>query len=207
MSFDRLALTGRTALVIGGSTGIGLETVRLLAARGARVLATGRDTARLDQAAGAVPGVLTLRSDAGSPEDADTLRATVADRFGALDILVVNAGVTPFAPLGGWNAAGFDALMAINLRGPFLQLQALRPLMKHGGAVVLVSSIAARRGGEAVAAYGSSKAALSLLGRSLVEAFADAGVRLNTVSPGPIDTPAWDKSTPPQETAFQAEAA
>ena len=199
MSYEVFSLTDKTALVTGGSTGIGLETARLLSERGARVLITGRDRGRLDQAASDIPGLLTLQSDAGSEEDADALRAEVEERFGKLDIFVVNAGITPFQPMGDWNANKFDELMAINVRGPFLQLQALRPMMRDGGAVVLVSSIVARRAGEAVAAYGSSKGAVTLLGTALVKTFADYGVRVNTVSPGPIDTPAWTKTGLPED--------
>ena len=199
MSYERFSFVDRTALVTGGSTGIGLETARLLAERGARVLVTGRDQGRLDRAAAEIPGLVTLRSDAGSPEDAGRLREAVEDRFGTLDVLVVNAGITPFQSMGDWDAAKFDELMAINVRGPFLQLQALRSLMNDGGAVVLVSSIVARRAGEAVAAYGSSKGAVTLLGTALVKTFADRGVRVNTVSPGPIDTPAWTKTGLPED--------
>lgn len=199
MSSDSFALTDRTALVTGGSTGIGLETARLLTARGARVLVTGRNPDRLARAAAEVPGLLTLQSDAGSTADAGALRAEVEARFGRLDIFVVNAGITPFQPMGDWDAGKFDELMAINVRGPFLQLQALRPLMNEGGAVVLVSSIVARRAGEAVAAYGSSKGAVTLLGTALVKTFAERGVRVNTVSPGPIDTPAWTKTGLPED--------
>lgn len=190
---------GRTAVITGGSTGIGLETARLLTERSARVLVTGRDQGRLDAAADAVPGLLTLQSDAGEPGEAGSLREAIEDRLGRLDLLVLNAGITPFQPLGPWGPEQFDDLMAINVRAPFLQMQALRDLMEAGGAVVLISTIVARRGGEAVAAYGASKAAVTLIGTALVRAFAERGVRLNTVSPGPIDTAAWTKTGLPDE--------
>ncbi len=199
MSFDLFSFAGRTALVTGGSTGIEFETARLLTERGARVLITGRDQERLDRAADSIPGLQILQSDVGSETDADTLRAEVERQFGTLDIFVVNAGITPFQPMGDWDAGKFDELMAINVRGPFMQLQALRPLMNDGGAVVLVSSIVARKAGEAVAAYGSSKGAVTLLGKALVKTFAERGVRVNTVSPGPIDTPAWTKTGLPED--------
>ena len=144
MTFDTLSLAGRAALVTGGSTGIGLETARLLTARGADVLVTGRDEGRLAAAAVAVPGLRTLGSDAGSRDDARRLHDAVAERFGHLYILVLNAGITPFQPIGDWSAEKFDELLAINVRGPFMQAQALLPLMRKSGAVVLVSSIVAR---------------------------------------------------------------
>ncbi len=194
MSYQKLELSGRTALVTGGSTGIGLETARLLVARGARVLITGRDKGKLDSAVNEIPGLMAAQSDAASATDINQLAQSVSKDFGTLDIFIVNAGITPFQPLGTWDREKFDELMATNVRGPFLQLQALKGLMKQGGAVVLVSSIVAKKAGEAVAAYGSSKGAVTLLGRALVKTFADIGVRLNTVSPGPIDTPAWTKT-------------
>lgn len=194
MTYQSLSVDGRTALVTGGSTGIGLETARLLSGRGARVLITGRDRKRLDQAVAELPGVTALKSDAASIEDIAKLRDEIAERFGSLDIFVVNAGITPFQPMGDWDAGKFDELMAINVRGPFLQLQALKPLMNDGGAVILISSIVARKAGDAVAAYGSSKGAITLFGKALVKTFAEVGVRVNTVSPGPIDTPAWTKT-------------
>ena len=198
MTFDTLSLADKSALVTGGSTGIGLETARLLTARGADVLITGRDEGRLGAAAEAVPGLRTLRSDAGSKDDAQRLHDAVAGQFGYLDVLVLNAGITPFQPIGDWSAEKFDELIAINVRGPFMQAQALLPLMRENGSVVLVSSIVARQAGPAVAAYGSSKAALTLLGKGLVKTFAERGVRVNTVSPGPIDTPAWTKTGLPE---------
>ncbi len=146
-----------------------------------------------------MPGLQILQSDAGSEGDANRLRAEVEGRFGTLDIFVVNAGISPFQSMGEWAAGKFDQLMAINVRGPFLQLQALKPLMNEGGAVVLVSSIVARKAGEAVAAYGSNKGAVTLLGTALVKTFADGGVRVNTVSPGPIDIPARTKTGLPDD--------
>lgn len=100
MSYDLLSLEGRIALVTGGSTGIGYETARLLTSRGAKVLITGRNQARLDRAAEAIPGLLTLRSDAGSSSDIETLSSEIEKAFGRLDIFVVNAGITPFQPMG-----------------------------------------------------------------------------------------------------------
>ncbi|MEM7671594.1 MAG: SDR family oxidoreductase [Pseudomonadota bacterium] len=192
-------LSGKTALVTGGSTGIGLATAELLAVRGADALITGRDQRRLDEAADKVEGLHTLRSDAGDPADPDRLVRAVEERFGKLDIFVANAGITPFQPIGSWDADRFDELFAINVRGPFLQMQALKSLMRSSGAIVLISSIVATRAGGATAAYGSTKASISLLGKALVAEFAQLGVRVNTVSPGPIDTPAWDKTGLPDE--------
>ncbi|MBW4706361.1 SDR family oxidoreductase [Roseobacter sp. YSTF-M11] len=199
MSFDALSLEGKTAVLTGGSSGIGLETARLMVSRGARVLITGRDQNKLDEVGNRIPGLLTLQSDAGSSEDCKNLAAEAKSLFGSLDIFVANAGVTPFQPLGNWDASKFDELMAINVRGPFMQLQELRPLMNSGGSIILISSIVARKAGEAVAAYGASKSAVTLMSAAMVKPFAERGVRVNTVSPGPIDTPAWSKTGLPDD--------
>ena len=190
-SFD---LSGKTALVTGGTTGIGLATARLLAQRGAAVTVTGRDEAHLRKAEGR--DLRTLRSDAADP----AAIAALPDEFpNGLDILVLNAGVTPFKPLDAWQADAFSDLYYINVRGPYLTVQALKGRLREGGAVVAVSSIARSHASGPVGAYGATKAALSLLTRSLVRELAAIGVRANAVSPGPIDTPAWDKTTLPDE--------
>ena len=146
-----------------------------------------------------MPGLLTPRSDAGSASDAEALLSAVSVRFGTLDVSVVDAGVTLLQAMRDWDAGEFDELTASDARGPFLQLRALRPQMDEGDAVVLVFSIVARRAGEVVAAYGSSKGAVTLLGTALVETFAERGVRVNAVSPGPIDTPAWAETSLPED--------
>ncbi|QPH55207.1 SDR family NAD(P)-dependent oxidoreductase [Pontivivens ytuae] len=192
-------LTGKTALITGGSTGIGLATARLLTARGARVLVTGRNQGRLDAAMEAVPGLEAVASDAADPGDIATLAGDVKARFGGLDILVLNAGITPFTPLEEWEAGAFTDLYDINVRGPWLGVQALRPLLREGGSVVLISSVVATRASGPTTAYGSTKAALAALGRGLVRELGAQGVRINTVSPGMIDTPAWDKTGLPDD--------
>ncbi|MEL7495442.1 MAG: glucose 1-dehydrogenase [Cyanobacteria bacterium J06554_11] len=199
MTTQSYDLTGKTALVTGGSTGIGLATAKLLAERGARVLITGRNATRLAEAAKSIPGLEALVSDAGDPEQINALAKEIVDRFGGLDILVLNAGITPFAPLGSWKSEQFSQLYDVNVRGPYLTVQALRPHLKAAGSIILVSSAAASTASGPVTPYGATKAALSALGRGLVRELAQSGVRVNTVSPGPIDTPAWDKTGLPDE--------
>ena len=199
MSFQNLDLTNKTALVTGGSTGIGLATARLLASRGARVLITGRDQAKLDAASNEIAGLETLSNDAGDPAATGVLRDWVKATAGGLDIVVLNAGITPFAPLGAWNAEQIDQVMGINVRGPWLTLQALDGVLNDDASIVNLGSIAGHRGSAATGVYGATKAALSLMTKALVPSFADRRIRVNTISPGPIDTPAWDKTGLPQE--------
>lgn len=206
MTTERIDLTGRTALVTGGSTGIGLETVRLLASRGARVIATGRDQGRLDDAAALIPGLETLASDAGSAEDIATLADWVGQHTDGLDVLVLNAGITPFAPLGAWDANKVDGVFAVNVRGPWLTVQALALHLNAGASIVNIGSIAGARGAPATGVYGATKAALALMTKALVPTLSDRQIRVNTVSPGPIETPAWGKTGLPDDVIAQVKA-
>ncbi len=206
MTTERIDVTGRTALVTGGSTGIGLETARLLAARGARVIVTGRDQSRLDDAAALIPGLETLASDAGSVADISTLAGWISQHTDGLDIVVLNAGITPFAPLGNWTADKVDEVFGINVRGPWLLVQELAPHLNEGASVINIGSIAGARGGPATGVYGATKAALALMTKALVPTLADRQIRVNTVSPGPIETPAWGKTGLPDEVIAQVKA-
>ncbi|MEM7684299.1 MAG: SDR family oxidoreductase [Pseudomonadota bacterium] len=203
MTFQNLDLSGKTALITGGSTGIGLETARLLKSRGAEVLITGRNSDRLADAAAAVPGLKTRVSDAGSPEDIEALAAWIGAETAGLDILVLNAGVTPFAPLGAWDADKIDDVFGINVRGPWLTVQALTTALNEDASIINIGSIAGDRGSPATGVYGATKAALSLMTKALVPTLSDRRIRVNTVSPGPVETPAWSKTGLPDEVIAQ----
>lgn len=199
MSFGTLDLTGKTALITGGSTGIGLETARLLAARGAQVLITARNQDRLAEAAAQIPGLKTLANDAGDVDAIPVLADWVARETKGIDILVLNAGITPFGPLGTWDADKVDQVFGINVRGPWLTVQALTEHLNEGASIVNIGSIAGARGGAATGVYGATKAALALMTKALVPTLADRRIRVNTVSPGPVETPAWGKTGLPDE--------
>ena len=194
-----LDFKGKTALVTGGSSGIGLATARLLAARGAQVVITGRDTARLNEAATA-NGLIALRSDAASMADIEALSGALADlQIKQIDVLVLNAWIVPFTPLGSWTPQAFDEVFAVNTRGPWFMAQALSEHLSDGGSISMVSSFLAHRGGAATAVYAGTKAALTLMAKGLVPTLASRGIRVNTVSPGTIATPAWGKTGLPEE--------
>lgn len=199
MTLEKYDLTGKRALVTGGSTGIGLATAHLLSERGAQVLITGRNADRLREAAEVVPGLLTLVSDAGSEVDIQELPNHVDALLGGLDILVLNAGVTPFKPLGAWNAEAFTQLYDINVRGPYLTIQALKDRFSSGGSVIFTSSAGKTAASGPITPYGATKAALSAINHGLVRELGAIGVRANAVSPGPIDTPAWEKTGLPDD--------
>lgn len=193
MSFDRLDLAGKSALVTGGSEGIGLATASLMATRGARLLITGRNPQRLATALQEIPGAEGRISDTSVSSDIEALSAWVADTTERLDILVLNAGTTPWKPLGAWDQESFDALFATNVRGPWLTVKALSERLNKGASIVLIGSIAGLHGTVVTTAYGSSKAALSRMAQGLVPTLADRQIRVNIVCPGPIETAAWSK--------------
>jgi NAD(P)-dependent dehydrogenase (short-subunit alcohol dehydrogenase family) len=190
---------GRRYLVTGGSSGIGRAAVELLHGAGARVLATGTSAARLAALGAAWPGVSVLANDAGDPDAAPALAAAVQETLGGLDGAFLNAGMGRFEPLEALSAEGIDAHFAVNVRGPMLQARALAPLLADGGALVLNTSVARNSGLPGAAAYASTKGALRTLVRVLAAELAPRGIRVNAVSPGPIETDFLARSGMPAE--------
>lgn len=183
-------LQGRTALVTGATSGIGAAVARKLAGQGASVVLHGRDEARGEALVEelAAEGA-TARFLAADLSDArDTLR--LAAGAGRVDILVSNAGLYEFAPTAATDATSFDRHIAVNTRAPFLLVGALAPGMadRGEGSIVLVGSSAARLPAPIGAAYGASKAGAEILTRYWATEYGPAGVRVNTVSPGPVRT-------------------
>ena len=159
----------KRAVIIGGTSGMGLATAKMLIDGGARVLVTGRSQSGLDSARKELgDGAIVVSSDARSLTDIDALAARVKAEFGAFDLLFVNAGLGLFAPLENTTEAMYDEMFNLNAKGPFFAVQKLAPLIPPGGAVVLTTSIANVKGMPAIAAYGAAKAAL----RSFARVFA-----------------------------------
>lgn len=199
-------LANKTALITGGTTGIGLATALAFHAAGARVLVTGANADTLAAARRELPeAIAVLRADARSLADATALAKEVADRFGALDIAFLNAGVARFAPLEGFDEAFYDDQMDVNVKGVLFTLQKISPLLRHGASVVLNTSVVAHKGVANASVYSATKGALSAMVRALAVELAPRGVRVNAVSPGPITTPIYGKLGFPQPAleAFQ----
>ena len=189
-----MMLKGKTALITGGSSGIGLATAELFLAEGARVMITGRDPDQLDRAAAALgAGVVTARIDHASAADARRLREEIGRAFGRLDILFANAGVAFATPIEGTEEARYDALMDTNVKGVFLTVQAAAPLMSTGGSIILNTSWLADVGTAGLSVLSASKAAVRSFARTWSAEFLARGIRVNAVSPGAINTPIYGK--------------
>lgn len=192
---------GKNVVITGGTSGIGLATAKLLSDGGARVLVTGRTPASL-QAARAVlgPSAIVERSDAISGIEA--LVERVATELGSVDLLVLNAGGTLMSTLQDTTESAFDEIFALNAKAPFFTLQKFLPLMPSGGAVVLTTSVSNVKGIAGTSVYSATKAALRSMTRTFAPELIGNGIRVNAVSPGPVDTGILERSVP-AETARQ----
>jgi NAD(P)-dependent dehydrogenase (short-subunit alcohol dehydrogenase family) len=181
---------GKTALVTGGNSGIGLATALAFAREGARVVITGRDPSTLEQARAQLgAGALAMRSDAGRVADASGLAETLGRQGIRLDAVFINAGVVRLGPLDAVEERIWDETFDTNVKGPYFLLKALAPLLNSGAAVVLNGSINAHIGMPSSSVYSASKAALISLARTLSAELLPRGVRVNVISPGPVQTP------------------
>lgn len=183
-------LSGKIALVTGGTTGIGLATAKELVAQGARVFITGRRQKELDEAVAAVGDNVTgIRADASVLADLDVVYAQIAKSAGRLDILFANAGGGDMLPLGAITEEHFDRIFATNVRGVLFTVQKALPLLVDGAAIVLTGSTVSIKGTASFSVYSASKAAVRNFARSWSLDLQGRGIRVNVVSPGPIHTP------------------
>ncbi|MFF8910279.1 SDR family oxidoreductase [Streptomyces olivaceoviridis] len=188
---------GKRVVITGGSSGLGLATAQLLVDEGARVLITGRDQDALDAARDRLGGnAIAVRSDAASLPDIEALADRVKTEFGTVDALFANAGVNGFAPFEATGEELFDHLLAVNAKGPYFTVQKLAPLLAEGSGVVLTTSVANVLGLPMLSAYAAGKAAVRSMTRSLARELLPRKIRVNAVSPGPIDSGILEKSMP-----------
>jgi len=193
-------LDGKAALITGGTSGIGLATARLFLEEGARVAITGQDEGRIAEAAEQLgDGVAAVRAEMSSLKDIEAMVEEARDRFGGLDVLFVNAGVTWAAPFGEVDEQAFDGQVAINLKGPFFTVQKAAPVLNEGASVILTTSNLGEMGMPGMSVYSASKAALRSLARTLAAELVGRGVRVNALAPGPTETPIYGKLGMPPE--------
>jgi NAD(P)-dependent dehydrogenase (short-subunit alcohol dehydrogenase family) len=183
-------LNGKIAVITGGSSGIGLATAKRFVEEGAYVFITGRRQPELDKAKAAIGrNVTTVRGDVANLADLDHLFATVRAEKERIDIVVASAGFVEHAPIDAATPEHFDKTFNINARGVFFAVQKALPLMKNGGSIVMISSGMHLKGFPAYGTYSATKAALRSFARTWAMELKDRGIRVNTLSPGAIDTP------------------
>ena len=194
----------KRAVIIGGTSGMGLATAKMLLDGGARVLVTGRSKAGVESAQKELgKGGVVVSSDARSLTEIDALASRVKAEFDTINLLFVNAGFGQFAPFENTTEAVYDEMFNLNAKGPFFAVQKFAPLITRGGAVVLTTSVANVKGMPGLAAYGAAKAALRSFARVLAAELLPRGIRVNAVTPGPIDTPILSKAFPSKDMVAQ----
>ncbi len=187
-----MTLHGKTALITGGTSGIGRSVAQRLAGEGAEVIITGRDEPRAKEVIAAIETAggkaRFIAADLGNFDDVKVLAEAARD----VDVLVNNAGVAPGGPTEQTTEEAFDLAFDVNVKATFFLTAAIAPRMaaKGGGAIINISTMAATIGMNGLAAYGASKAAVESLTKSWTAEYAAQGVRVNTVAPGPTRTPA-----------------
>jgi len=194
-------VTNKTFLITGGTTGIGLATAQLLSAEGAKVIVTGRNPETLASVKKVLNGVVVHPSDAGDLAAAQALGEEVKKYVDHLDGAFLNAGVGTFQPIEAATPKNYDDMFNVNVRGLYFQLQSLLPLLGNPSSVVFTSSIAGSTAFATASIYSATKAAIISLGRTLAVELAQRGVRVNVLSPGPIDTPIQKKTGLPPDQA------
>jgi len=193
-------LEGKTALITGGTTGIGRATAELFIQEGARVAITGQNAERVAEAAAALGhGTIGLRADVASATDMAEVARRLQAEFGKLDVVFANAGIAKPRPLSDVDEAHIDEQINVNVKGVIFTVQKLLPLLNKPASIVLTASTVAEQGTAGMSVYAATKAAVRSLARTLSAELSPQGVRVNVVSPGPIETPIFGKLGLPEE--------
>ncbi|MEU4597080.1 glucose 1-dehydrogenase [Nocardia sp. NPDC023988] len=192
MTHNRFRFDGKIALVTGGSSGMGLAAARRLIAEGGRVVVTSRDKGRLDAAVGELGDqAVGIAGDMADLDDLDAVMGTISERFGRLDVVFANAGIGSFQTIEQVSDDLFGQVIDSNFKGAFFTIQKALPLLVDHGSIVINASFGLHRGVPGAALYSASKAAVHNLTRTLAAELAPRRIRVNSVSPGYIDTPAF----------------
>lgn len=187
-------LQGKRTLITGGTSGIGLETAKQFLAEGARVIVTGVNPDSIEKAKAELgTEVLVLRADSANVAAQKELAQAVQAHYGQLDIAFLNAGVSVWAPIEAWTEEMFDRSFDINVKGPYFLIQALLPVFANPASVVLTTSVSAHVGSANSSVYAATKAAFLNMSKTLSSELLGRGIRVNAVSPGPVETPLFDK--------------
>ena len=187
-------LEGKVAVVTGGNSGIGLASAKRLLDEGARVAIAGRSQKTLDEAVKYLGnGTLAVQIDVAKLADLDKLYAAVSKKLGKIDILFVNAGVANFAPFADTSEQVYDTNFDINAKGAFFTIQKAIPFLNDGASIILNTSVAGQKGFGTAGSYAATKAALRSFARTAASELVGRNIRVNTVAPGPIETPIFGR--------------
>jgi len=200
--------TGKNVIITGGTTGIGLATAKAFIKEGAKVWITGRNAVNLDKASSEIasPNLQTVISDTSTMEGIKALKNAFAKSGQQLDVLFLNAGIAVFTPIEHTTEADFDAQFNTNVKGHYFTLQKLMPHLADGAAVILTSSTVATASNIGTSVYSSTKGALNKIAQIAANELASRKIRVNLVSPGPVQTPGLDYAAPGEAKAHLAAA-
>jgi len=199
-----MKLKNKVAVITGGNSGIGFATAKLFAEEGAKVIITGR---RKDAVSEAIKnlenGTVGMTSDSSKINEIDDLYNKINNLYGKIDVLFVNAGIATFEPLEQVTEETYDRQMNTNLKGLFFNIQKALPLLKEGSSIILTTSTADQKGFPNTSVYSATKAAVRSLARTLSAELLPRGIRVNSIAPGPIETPIFDKLGFPEEAVVE----
>lgn len=187
-------LSGKRTLITGGTSGIGLETAKHFLSEGAQVIVTGINPESIENAKSELGSeVLVLKADSSNINAQKELAQTIQNHYGKLDVAFLNAGISVWLPIQEWTEEMFNRSFDINVKGPYFLMQALLPVFANPASVILNTSVSAHLGAPNSSVYGATKAALLNMSKTLSSELINRGIRINAVSPGPVDTPLYDK--------------
>lgn len=199
--------TGKKVLVTGGNSGMGLETAKEFIREGAEVFITGRNKESLTAAVKELgPKAKMAVSDSGNLKEIAILADTIKKEFGHLDAAFINAGIANFVPLAELTEKHFDDTFNTNVKGPLFLVQQIAPLFKNGGSIILNGSVVAQKGFPNATVYSATKAAIVNLAKTLSTDLLSQNIRVNSLSPGPIDTPIFGRMGGTVEETKQTQA-
>lgn len=186
---------GKVAVITGGNSGIGLATAKRFSDEGAKVAISGRSQKTLDEAVKYVGnGILAVKGDVAKLADLDRFYSAIAQQFGKIDVLFVNAGVAKFVPVQNADENHYDEIFDINVKGAYFTIQKALPYLNDGASIVLNTSVAGIKGTANASVYSATKAALRSFSRTLTTELVERGIRINSVAPGPIETPIFGRT-------------
>ena len=195
-----MTLTGKTAVITGGNSGIGLATAKLFLKEGAKVAIIGRDSKTLEAAKKELGGnSIAIKADVSSLTQIAAAAEEIKSKLGQIDILFANAGIAEFLPMEQVDEAFFDKTFGINVKGLYFTTQKFSPLLRDNGAVLFNTSVVNKKGWPGTSVYSASKAAVRSLARTLAAELISRNIRVNAISPGPIETPIFGRMGMPPE--------